>query len=108
MSAETGHREVVAEESYSPAVSIVIPVHNDAEWVSRALESYLAQTRRDFEVICIDDASTDSTIGVIQAYAGTDERVRLYRQDRNRTAFQARRVVMSHARIVRGFQRSGP
>ena len=45
--------------SPTPSVSIVIPLHNDEEWVANALESCIGQSLRNIEVVCVDDASTD-------------------------------------------------
>ncbi|MBD3942552.1 glycosyltransferase [Microbacterium sp. NEAU-LLC] len=78
--------------SPAPLVSIVLPVFNDESTVSAAIESALAQTLSEIEVICVDDASTDGTAAVIESFAARDSRVRLVRQDRNLTAFQSRRV----------------
>lgn len=75
----------------SPLVSIVMPVFNDEDWIAEALESCLAQTLDEFEVICVDDASTDSTPAIIERYQEHDDRIRLIRQPQNRSAFQARR-----------------
>lgn len=75
-----------------PAVSVIIPLFNDEEWVSRALESCVAQTLRDIEVICVDDASTDTTREIVEEYARRDSRIRLVVQETNSSAFQARRV----------------
>lgn len=76
----------------APRVSIVVPVHNDEETVGAAVASCLAQTLRDIEVICVDDASTDDTPQVIEALAAQDQRLRLIRQSENKSAFQARRA----------------
>lgn len=78
--------------SPAPRVSIVIPLFNDEETVAATLESCLAQTLADVEVICVDDASTDGTVGVIERFMAHDPRIRLIRQERNRSAFQARRA----------------
>lgn len=51
----------------SPSVSIVVPVHNGARCIERCLESIEAQTFKDFEVICVDDGSTDETLEVLDA-----------------------------------------
>jgi len=64
-------------------VTILTAVRNMAEFLPRCLDSLLAQTHTDFEVICIDDASTDSTPQVLQAYAQRDKRITVLRQDTN-------------------------
>lgn len=61
--------DVVREGSRvdAPSVSVVVPVHNGAHCIERCLESIEAQTFKDFEVICVDDGSTDETLGVLDA-----------------------------------------
>ena len=54
----------------TPLVSILIPVYNARPWVAQAIESALAQTWPNKEVIVLDDGSTDGSIEVIQPYAG--------------------------------------
>lgn len=54
--------------SKSPLVSIVIPVFNAATTISASLESVFAQTLQDFEIIVIDDGSTDATVSVIDEF----------------------------------------
>ncbi len=51
-----------------PLVSVIIPTYNRAETVRRAVDSVLAQTFRDFELIVVDDGSTDNTPQVLEAY----------------------------------------
>jgi glycosyltransferase involved in cell wall biosynthesis len=51
-----------------PAVTVVMPVYNRAAWVPRALESVLAQTWSDFEVLVVDDGSTDGTADILRRY----------------------------------------
>lgn len=61
----------------SPAVSILIPVYNAAPWVGAAIESALAQTAPNVEVVVLDDGSTDGSMKVIRSFAG---RVRIEQQ----------------------------
>ncbi|WP_020017715.1 glycosyltransferase [Promicromonospora sukumoe] len=75
-----------------PLVSIVLPVHNDETWIGNAIESCLRQSVGQFELICVDDASTDGTSEVIERYQAQDERVRLIRLEQNGSAFQGRRA----------------
>ena len=74
-----------------PRVSIIMPLYNDEEFVAEALESSLAQTLRDIEVICVDDASTDGTARIVERYQQQDSRLTLIHQPENMSAFQARR-----------------
>lgn len=81
-----------------PLLTIVMPVSDDEATVSTALDSALAQTRSDIEVVCVDDASSDSTAAVLERYRLRDARVRIVRHDQNRSAFLARRTGILAAR----------
>jgi O-antigen biosynthesis protein len=71
-----------------PTVSVVIPVFNRPEAVRRAVGSVLAQTCQDFEIIVVDDGSTDATPASIAAFA--DRRITMVRHERNRGGSAAR------------------
>lgn len=66
-----------------PAISVIIPVYNAEEYISECIDSVLRQSFRDFELILIDDASTDASWEICQKYCEYDN-VRLYRHDMNR------------------------
>ena len=72
----------------TPTVSIGLPVRNGAAFVAEAIESILAQTFPDFELVISDNASTDRTPEICQTYAAADRRIRFYRQERNIGAAQ--------------------
>ncbi|GHT78389.1 hypothetical protein FACS1894104_1520 [Actinomycetota bacterium] len=57
-----------------PVVSILIPVYNVAQYLQQCLESVQAQTFTDFEAICINDGSTDSSLEIIKSFAQKDPR----------------------------------
>lgn len=61
----------------SPAVSLVMAVRNAERTLPVALDSVLAQTFADFELICIDDASDDGSLGVLRKYEAKDVRIRV-------------------------------
>lgn len=63
-----------------PLVSVIVPAFNAAQYVRDTLESVLAQTHRNIEVIVVDDGSTDDTPEIVSEIAATDPRVRLMRQ----------------------------
>jgi glycosyltransferase involved in cell wall biosynthesis len=79
-----------------PLVSIVIPTYNRAASLVRALDSVLAQTYPAWEVLIVDDASTDDTAGRIAPYLG--DRVALHRRPRNGGATAARNAGIALAR----------
>ena len=68
--------------SRSPEVSVLLPVYNGGPFIGRALDSVLAQTFTDFEVIIIDDGSTDETADRLRERAH-DRRVHITRHDQN-------------------------
>lgn len=68
---------------HSPLVSILIPVYNRKHMLIACLESALAQTVTDFEVVVVDNASTDGAWEVCQEFAKRDSRVRIFRNETN-------------------------
>lgn len=79
----------------SPFVSVVIPTYNRAHLLSRAINSVLAQTFSDYEIIVIDDGSTDHTRGIVDRFRGS--RIRLLRLERNWGASRARNLGIQTA-----------
>lgn len=82
-----------------PAVSVIVPAYNAGKWLDRCLTSVLAQDFRSFELIVVNDGSTDSTGSVIDAFAARDSRVRAIHQP-NRGVSLARQAGMDAARGV--------
>lgn len=66
-----------------PMLSIIIPVHNTAEYLDRCLESVLNQDYADFEIICVNDGSTDRSGEILHEYVRRDGRIRLAEHGRN-------------------------
>src|SRR4029079_14629921 len=64
-----------------PRVSVVMPVFNNGEWLAEAIGSVRAQSLQEFELIIIDDGSTDKTEIIIANAARDDARIRTARQD---------------------------
>ena len=65
----------------TPKVSVIIPVYNREKYVGEAIDSILAQSFTNFELLLIDDGSTDGSIEIMKSY--TDPRVRLVRNEHN-------------------------
>lgn len=79
-------------------VSVVIPTYNRAPTLPRALESTLAQTIDDLEILVVDDGSTDDTASVLATYQDVDSRVRPVVHATNQGANVARNTGIEHAR----------
>jgi len=80
----------------NPAISVVIPTYNRAGLIGRSIQSVLDQTYRDFELIVVDDGSTDDTSSVVAAFR--DPRINYVRLRRNRGAGAARNAGIRMAR----------
>ncbi len=64
-----------------PAVSVIMPAYNVAPYIAEAIESVLAQTFDDLELLIVDDGATDGSGAIAHTYAGRDPRVRVIHQD---------------------------
>ncbi len=86
----------------TPIISVVIPTYNRADMIGSAIESVQRQTFEDWELIIVDDASTDHTGDAIQKYLAGDSRIRCLRQATNRggNAARNRGITESVGRFV--------
>jgi len=82
----------------NPLVSIIIPVYNDAEFLRECLDSAVNQTLKDIEIICVNDASTDNSLEIMNEYAAKDKRVRVINRSENGSALMARKDGIMAAR----------
>lgn len=64
-----------------PLISVILPVYNGERYLAAAVQSILAQTCADFELLIVDDGSTDSTADIVRQFAAADARVRVLWQD---------------------------
>lgn len=80
-----------------PRASFGLPVYNGGAFLRETLESILAQTATDFELIISDNASTDATPDILEEYAARDNRVKLLRQNENIGAVANFRAVFEAA-----------
>lgn len=62
-------------------VSIIIPAYNSEKYLNQCIDSLIVQTRRDFEIICVDDGSTDGTHNILENYKRKDDRITLLTQN---------------------------
>lgn len=73
-----------------PVVSVLVTAYNREQYLAASIESVLAQTLGDFELIVVDDRSTDDTVGVARRYERLDRRVRVVINERNLGQFANR------------------
>lgn len=85
-----------------PDISIIIPVYNDGEFVDKCLESIIKQSFNNIEIICVDDYSTDNSREIINFYAQQDSRIKLILNEKNSSAFVARKkgVAASNGKYI--------
>jgi glycosyltransferase involved in cell wall biosynthesis len=76
-------KEFSIQSPTQPLVSIGIPIRNGQKFIREGLESILAQSMTDFEVVICDNASTDTTEAICNEFAQRDRRVRYFRNERN-------------------------
>ncbi len=86
----------MAKTENKPTVSIVIPTYNRRKLIGRSIKSVLDQTYRDFELIIVDDASTDNTEEIVSSF--NDERIRYVRHEENKGEAAARNTGVKAAR----------
>ena len=74
-------------------VTVVIPAYDASEFIGPAIESVLGQTHRDFELLVVDDGSSDETGSIVETFAGRDDRARLLSQSNSGVAAARNRGI---------------
>lgn len=80
---------------FRPIVSVFIPIYNGEKYLSQTLDSLLEQTYKDFEIIIVNDGSTDRTQIISEQYASKDNRIRIVSHDKNKGLSAARNTGYS-------------
>lgn len=81
-----------------PKVSVIVPVYNVEKYLEQCLDSLLAQTLQNIEIICVDDASTDGSLRILKKYVGMHENIKIVCQQDNLGQSAARNLGLSVAR----------
>ena len=79
-----------------PIISVLIPMYNCRDYIRHTLDSILNQTFKDFEVVIIDDGSTDGSNDIVKEYEVKDSRIKVYRVE-NGGVGKARNIAISYA-----------
>ena len=83
---------------HQPLVSILMTSFNREKYITQAIESVLASTYQDFELIIADDGSTDNTVNIANAFAEKDSRIRVYLNKKNLGDYPNRNMVATFAK----------
>ena len=81
----------------APLVSVLLTAYNREDYLAASIESVLAQTWSNLELIIVDDQSTDSSLQIARDYARRDARIRVHANDRNRGDYPNRNHAASFA-----------
>ena len=71
----------MAGREKKPLISVVVPVYNVEKYLPKCLDSLLAQTWQNFELILVDDGSPDGSWNIMRDYAARDSRVRIFKKE---------------------------
>lgn len=83
--------------SGAPAISVHVPLYNCMKYLRKCLESISAQTFDDFEVICVDDGSSDGSAEFVEHWAQSDSRFKVIRHDENQGVGCARNTALMNS-----------
>ena len=81
---------------YAPEVSIIIPVYNSEEYLKECLDSVINQTKKSIEIMCINDASTDNSLKILEEYAQKDHRIKIISLEQNGGVSNARNTALEN------------
>lgn len=81
----------------APLVSVLMTAYNREKFIVEAIESVLASTYKNFELIVVDDCSRDNTVGIARNFEAKDGRIKVYQNERNLGDYPNRNMAASHA-----------
>ncbi len=90
--------DIISRTDGKPLVSIITPSFNSERYIQCTIESVLSQTFTDFEMIIVDDCSTDHTCSIVERYAIQDQRIKLFKLAKNSGAAVARNTALNQSK----------
>lgn len=81
---------------FTPKFSIIIPVYNSEKYISKCLESILEQTFDSYEIICVDDGSTDNSLSILNEYSTRNNKIKVF-SEVNSKAGTARNLALKYS-----------
>ena len=80
------------------SVSIITPAFNSEKFIAETILSVQAQTYQDWEMLIIDDCSTDKTVEIVSSFQEKDSRIKLFRNETNRGSAYSRNLALRNAK----------
>lgn len=80
-----------------PKISVIMPLYNVENFLRKSLDSVINQTFKDIEIVCVNDASTDGTLSILEEYAGKDDRIKIITNEVNQHCGGARNVGLKNS-----------
>ncbi|KAL6632794.1 nucleotide-diphospho-sugar transferase [Neocallimastix sp. 'constans'] len=88
--------EVLLKYTFALPLSIIVPVYNSGPFLDRCIKSILNQTFKDYELVFVDDASTDNSLNILKKYKETDNRIKIIHLEINKGPGGARNIGMDN------------
>ena len=73
--------EIVKKDKVDISISVIVPVYNAEKYLKTCLDSLISQTYTNFEVLCVDDGSTDHSLNILRFYEKKDNRIKVFTHD---------------------------
>ena len=89
---------VVEKKSSMPLLTVLMPVYNADKFLDESINSILSQTYSEFELLILDDASTDNSLKIIKAYAKKDKRIKVLVNQKNRGEAKCRNRLLKNSK----------
>lgn len=86
-----------SKDAPQPKISIILTTYNAEDMIGLAIEAFIQQTWQNWELLLVDDCSTDNTVGVIQSYIDRDDRIKLLHTEQNSGTNVARNIALKVA-----------
>ena len=84
------------DELERPLISVIMPVYNTGKYLAEAIESVINQSFTKWELICVNDGSTDNSIDILNNYAAKDTRIKVFSQPQSGYISKARNKALQH------------
>ena len=89
---------MVAKKSSMPLLTVLMPVYNAEKFLAESINSILSQTYSDFELLILDDGSTDNSLKIIEAYAKEDKRIKILVNKTNQGEAKCRNRLLKNSK----------